>query len=103
MLTPRRSPDEAEAVYARTDHFDPQGPRGWPVGELARRYGVVENTIYRWKSKYGGMEISDARRLRELEHENARLKRLLAGRYPRYGYLTLHEMLKQDGRVNPPT
>ena len=32
---------------------------GQPVGELARRYGVVENTIYRWKSRYGGMEISD--------------------------------------------
>ena len=51
---------------------------GQPAGELSRRYGVVENTIYRWKSKCGGMEISDARRLRELERENASLKRLLA-------------------------
>ena len=51
---------------------------GQPAGELSRRHGVVENTIYRWKSKYGGMEISDARRLRELERENASLKRLLA-------------------------
>ena len=51
---------------------------GQAVGELARRYGVVENTIYRWKSKYGGMEVSDAKRLRELERENARLKKLLA-------------------------
>ena len=51
---------------------------GQPVGELARQYGVVENTIYRWKSKYGGMEVSDAKRLRELERENARLKKLLA-------------------------
>ena len=48
------------------------------VGELARRYGVVENTIYRWKSKFGDMELSDAKRLRELERENSRLKRLLA-------------------------
>ena len=46
---------------------------GQSASELARRYGVVENTIYRWKSKYGGMEISDAKRLRELERENARL------------------------------
>ena len=76
---------------------------GQPVGELAHRYGVVENMIYRWKSKYGGMEISDAKRLRDLEHEDPRLKRLLAEHYPRYGYLTLHEMLKQEGRVNPPT
>lgn len=51
---------------------------GQSAGELARRYGVAENTIYRWKSKYGGMEISDAKRLRELERENARLKKLLA-------------------------
>jgi putative transposase len=51
---------------------------GVPVPELARRLGVVENTIYRWKSKYGGMEIGEAARLRELEQENARLKRLLA-------------------------
>ena len=51
---------------------------GQPVGELARRYGVVENTICRCKSKYGGMEVSDAKRLRELEQENAKLKKLLA-------------------------
>ena len=51
---------------------------GASVPELARRYGVVENTLYRWKSKYGGMEISEAKRLRELEQEDARLKRLLA-------------------------
>lgn len=51
---------------------------GASVADLARRYGLVENTIYRWKSKYGGMEIAEARRLRDLEQENARLKRLLA-------------------------
>ena len=45
---------------------------------LACRHGIVENTIYRWKSKYGGMEVSEAKRLRDLEQENARLKRLLA-------------------------
>lgn len=51
---------------------------GASVPDLARRHGIIENTIYRWKSKYGGMEISGANRLRELEQENARLKRLLA-------------------------
>jgi putative transposase len=51
---------------------------GASVPDLARRHGIVENTIYRWKSKYGGMEISEAKKLRELEQENARLKRLLA-------------------------
>lgn len=51
---------------------------GASLPDLSRRYGVVENTIYRWKSKYGGMEVSKARRLRDLEEENRRLKRLLA-------------------------
>jgi len=51
---------------------------GASVPDLCRRHGIVENTIYRWKSKYGGMEISEAKRLRELELENARLKKLLA-------------------------
>ncbi|CAN0527556.1 unnamed protein product [Scytosiphon promiscuus] len=51
---------------------------GTSVTELSRKHGIVENTIYRWKSKYGGMEVSEAKRLRELEQENARLKRLLA-------------------------
>ena len=51
---------------------------GASVPDLARRHGVAENTIYRWKSKFGGMEVSEAKRLRELEAENAKLKRLLA-------------------------
>ena len=51
---------------------------GASVPSLSRRYGITENTIYRWKSKFGGMEVSEAKRLRELEQENAKLKRLLA-------------------------
>ena len=51
---------------------------GSPVKEVTRRHGISEQSFYRWKSKYGGMEASDARRLRELEAENAKLKRLLA-------------------------
>lgn len=50
---------------------------GASAKELSRRHGVAENTVYRWKAKYGGMEISEARRLRELEAENRKLKRLL--------------------------
>ena len=46
--------------------------------ELSRRQAVAENTIYRWKSKFGGMEVSEVKRLRELEQENAKLKKLLA-------------------------
>ena len=51
---------------------------GAKTADLARRYRVSEATIYNWKSKYGGLEVSEARRLRELEGENAKLKRLLA-------------------------
>ncbi len=51
---------------------------GMSTKDLCRKYGVVENTFYRWKSKFGGMELSDMRRLKELEDENARLKRLVA-------------------------
>lgn len=51
---------------------------GASVPDIARRHGVAENTIYRWKSKFAGMEVSDAKRLRALEQENAKLKKLLA-------------------------
>ena len=51
---------------------------GAKTADLALRHGVSEATIYNWKSKYGGLEVSDARRLKELESENAKLKRLLA-------------------------
>ncbi len=45
---------------------------------MCRKHGVSEATIYKWKAKFGGMDVSDARRLRQLEEENARLKKLLA-------------------------
>ena len=51
---------------------------GVKVRELVRRYGVSEQTIYRWKSKYGGMDVSEAKRLKALEVENSQLKRLVA-------------------------
>jgi putative transposase len=50
------------------------------IGELCRRHGVSEQTFYRWRKKYGGLSVSEARRLKDLEKENARLKRLLAER-----------------------
>jgi putative transposase len=51
---------------------------GAKTSDLARRHGVSEATIYNWKAKYGGLEVSEAKRLRSLEDENAKLKRLLA-------------------------
>ena len=55
-----------------------QHEAGRKVADLAREIGVSEATIYTWKSKYGGMEVSDARRLKALEDENRRLKHLVA-------------------------
>lgn len=51
---------------------------GAKTAELARWHGVSEATIYNWKAKYGGLEVSEAKRLRALEEENSKLKRLLA-------------------------
>ncbi len=51
---------------------------GAKAGDVARKHGVSEATFYNWKAKYGGMDVSDARRLKALEDENAKLKKLLA-------------------------
>jgi putative transposase len=51
---------------------------GLPVVELCRKHGISAATFYAWRSKYGGMEASDARRLKALEEENRKLKKLLA-------------------------
>ncbi len=51
---------------------------GGTVREVTRRHGVSEQSFYRWKAKYGGLEVSEVRRLKELESENAKLKKLLA-------------------------
>lgn len=51
---------------------------GLPTVEVCRKYGLSTATFYKMKAKYGGLEVSDARRLRQLEDENGKLKRLLA-------------------------
>ena len=55
-----------------------QHQAGRTMVDLAHEYGIAENTLYRWKSKFNGMEVSEAKLQRELETANARLKRLLA-------------------------
>lgn len=52
--------------------------RGMATSDVCRRHGVSSATFYKWKAKYGGMDVSDARKLKTLEMENARLKKLLA-------------------------
>jgi putative transposase len=51
---------------------------GIPTAELCRKHGISDATFYSWRSHYGGMEVSDGRRLKSLEDENRRLKKLLA-------------------------
>jgi putative transposase len=53
---------------------------GVATAEVCRKHGISETTFYKWKAKYGGMEVSEARRLKALEDENAKLKRLLERR-----------------------
>lgn len=62
---------------------------GRTVVEICRENGVGESTFYKWKSKYGGLEVNEAHRLKSLEDENSRLKRLVAD-------LTLDKMALQD-------
>jgi putative transposase len=50
------------------------------IAAICREHGIAENTFYRWRKAYGGMSVNEAQRLKELEKENARLKRLLAER-----------------------
>jgi putative transposase len=55
-----------------------QAEAGSSNQEICRKNGITEQTFYRWRSKYGGMQVSDAKRLKELETENRKLKQLLA-------------------------
>ena len=71
--------DEAEAVYRRADYRGAEGARARAkTSDLCRKHGISDATFYNWKSKYGGMDVSEAKRLKALETENAKLKRLLA-------------------------
>jgi putative transposase len=71
--------DEAVPVYRPADCLCPAAGRaGDPVAEVTRKMGVSEQTFYRWKKKFGGLMPSEVRKLRQLEEENARLRRLVA-------------------------
>jgi len=55
-----------------------QAESGIPVADLLREHNISQGTFYRWKAKFGGMDVSEAKRLKALEEENTRLKRLVA-------------------------
>lgn len=62
---------------------------GMPVKDICRKYGISNSTFYKWREKYGGMEASDVRRLKELEEENRRLKQM-------YAELSLKSQMQED-------
>ena len=71
--------DEAQEIFGRADRYDPEGARArGKAADLARKHGISEATLYNWKAKYGGLTVSEAKRLKSLEDENTKLKKLLA-------------------------
>ncbi len=68
----------AEQVIGKLREAEVLLAQGATVGEVSRKLGVTEQTYYRWRREYGGMRLEQARRLKELEKENGRLKRLVA-------------------------
>src|SRR4051795_8459303 len=70
---------------------------GAKTSDIARKYGVSEATIYNWRAKFGGMDVSEAKRLRALEHENAKLKKHLAEQM--LDAAALRELLSKNGRA----
>ena len=68
----RKTYSQEQIIRILTEH-----EAGVPASEIIRKHGTANGTLYRWKSKYGGMDVCEAKRLRELEAENAKLKKLL--------------------------
>jgi len=71
---PRKSQFTDEQIIRALRQVD----AGAKPSDVGRRLGVTEKTLYRWRAKFGGLDVSEAKRLRQLEEENARLKKLLA-------------------------
>ena len=84
----------AEQIIGKLREAEVLLSQGSTVGEVSRKLSVTEQTYYRWRREYGGMRVEQARRLKELEKENGRLKRLVAD-------LTLdNAILKEAARGN---
>jgi len=68
----------AEEIIVKLRQAEAELAQGTSVGQVCQKLGISEQTLYRWRNQYGGMKCDEAKRLKELEVENARLKRLVA-------------------------
>ncbi len=75
---PRGKREQADQIILKLREAELELSRSKTVPEAAKKIGVTEQTYYRWKKKHGGLRMDQAKRLKDLEKENARLKRLLA-------------------------
>ena len=75
---------------------------GLSAQDLCRKHGISDATFYKWRSKYGGMDISDARRLKALEEENRKLKKLLAEIHARCGHTQTESLTASNNGVSTP-
>jgi putative transposase len=83
-LSPRTRFTEEQIIAVLKEH-----EAGAKTADLARKHGISEATLYNWKARYGGLDVSEAKRLKQLEDENARLKKIVAD-------LTLDREMLQD-------
>jgi len=74
----KRKHHSPEQIIHKLRQADAELAAGQPIAAVCQKLGVAEATFHRWRNQYGGMQANDARRLKELERENARLKRLVA-------------------------
>ena len=73
-----RKKHSAEQIVAKLRQIEIEVGKGQSTGVACRKAGITEQTFYRWRREYGGLKVDQAKRLKELEKENSRLKRLLA-------------------------
>jgi putative transposase len=73
-----RKKHTAELIIKNLREAEIHLSKGDTIGQVARKLGITEQTYYRWRKQYGGMQVEQARRLKELEQENSRLKKLVA-------------------------
>jgi putative transposase len=75
---PRGKKFSAEQIIGKLREAEVEIPKDQTVGQLAKKPGIAEQTYYRWRKEYGGLRTDQAKRLKDLERENARLKKLVA-------------------------